>query len=177
METLPKSSVNILCTNVRGLGQFRKNRYRLNGVPYKIKEMVSSCRHIPTIYFCLETKLKSFHRRIRLPRGMRYIGETSCDSGQGGIFGFMDTCFSIEDRNRDVKVIVSKHAMFVRVKIGNEYLNLIPVYLPSNRTKLILSCKDLVTSPDFRERKREGGKKISSKEMGEMGFFHYNRLS
>ena len=44
-------------------------------------------------------------------------------------------------------------------------------------TKLILSCKDLVTSPDFRERKREGGKKISSKKMGEMGLSHYNRLS
>ena len=133
MQNLPKSSVNILCTNVRGLGQFRKNRYRLNGVPYKIKEMVSSCRHIPTIYFCLETKLKSFHRKIRLPKGMRYIGETSCDSGKGGIFAFMDNCFSIEDRKKDVKVIVSKHAMFVRVKIGNEYLNLVPVYLPSNR--------------------------------------------
>ena len=133
MNSLPKSPVNILCTNVRGLGQFKKNRYRLNGVPYKIKEMVSSCRHIPTIYFCLETKLKSFHRRIRLPKGMKYIGETSCDSGQGGIFGFMDNCYSIEDRKRDVKVIVSKHAMFVRVKIGNEYLNLVPVYLPSNR--------------------------------------------
>lgn len=133
MNSLPKKdyAVNIICSNVRGLGSFKKNNYCLSKIPYKIKEMVSSSKYIPTIFFCLETHLKSFHRQIRLPRGLKYIGETSHDSGKGGIFCFMSNCFSIENKDRDVKVIVSRYAMFVRVKIGTEYLNLIPVYLPS----------------------------------------------
>ena len=44
MNSLPKKdyAVNIICSNVRGLGSFKKNNYCLSKIPYKIKEMVSS---------------------------------------------------------------------------------------------------------------------------------------
>lgn len=139
-NTTVNSNVQIYCSNVMGLGFHNSNRFHLNRVPFKIKEMISACKHVNTIFFAMETKLKSFHRQIKLPRGYKYVGETSCDSASGGIYVFMSNCFTIENKARDVRVIYSKHAMFVRVKIGSEYLNLISVYLPSSKdeTKKIM---------------------------------------
>ena len=144
VNTTVNIPVQIYFSNVMGLGYHNNNKFHLNRVPYKIKEMISSCKHTPTIFFAAETKLKSFHRQIRLPKGYSYVGETSHDSASGGLFVFMSNCFSIENKAKDVRVIYSKHAMFVRVKIGSEYLNLIAVYLPSSKeeTKKIMQEVD-----------------------------------
>ena len=116
-NTTVNSNVQIYCSNVMGLGFHNSNRFHLNRVPFKIKEMISACKHVNTIFFAMETKLKSFHRQIKLPRGYKYVGETSCDSASGGIYVFMSNCFTIENKARDVRVIYSKHAMFLELKL------------------------------------------------------------
>ena len=108
--------------NVCGLGYHAKNKYRLEKVPYKIKELTSSSNYKPCLYFCVESKLKSFHKNIRLPRSLRYLGETSSDNGSGGIYAFADNVFEIENRASDVKVIQSSHALFLKVKIKDKFL-------------------------------------------------------
>ena len=122
--------------NICGLGYHAKNKYRLDKIPYKIKELCTSSNYKPTIYLCLETHLKSFHKNIRLPRSLRYLAETSSDSGSGGIYAFSDNIFEIENRASDVKVIESKHALYIKVKIKDEFLNLIIVYLPFSKNEV-----------------------------------------
>ena len=135
-------SVQIKFVNVFGIGKFEKNKFRLTGIPFKIKELVASSNYVPTIYVCLETKLKSFHKQIKLPRGTKYIGETSNDDGCGGIFCFMDNNLSIENRQNDVKVIVSKHALYFKIKVENQFLDLIAVYLPTERNEALSVIKE-----------------------------------
>ena len=136
-------SVQIKFVNVFGIGKFEKNKFRLTGIPFKIKELVASSNYVPTIYVCLETKLKSFHKQIKLPRGTKYIGETSNDDGCGGIFCFMDNNLSIENRQNDVKVIVSKHALYFKIKVENQFLDLIAVYLPTERNEALSVIKEI----------------------------------
>ena len=123
-------SLQIKFVNVFGLGHFSKSKFRLQGVPWKIKELVSEGNYIPTVYICVETKLTSFHKQIRLPKGTKYLAETSHDSASGGIFCFFDNSLTVENRKNDVKVIVSKHALFLRIKVKDQYVNLIAVYFP-----------------------------------------------
>ena len=130
MSTYFDIPFQIKFANVCGLGFHDKNKYRLEKVPYKIKELTSSSNYKPCLYFALETKLKSFHKNIRLPRSLRYLGETSSDCGTGGIYAFADNLFEIENRPSDVKVIETSHALFIKVKIKDKFLNLIIVYLP-----------------------------------------------
>lgn len=129
-----KNSFQIFSANVRGLGFFNKSKFRLSSVNYKLKELSAASKFIPSIFVCTETRLKSFHKKIRLPRGCRYGGETSGDDGKGGIFVYFDNTYSIKDRKNDVKTIVSKYAMFIRVYVGDQFINMLPVYL--------LSCKN-----------------------------------
>ena len=137
MDSPANISLQIKFVNVFGIGKFEKNKFRLNGVPFKLKEMVASSKYVPCVYVCLETKLKSFHKQIKLPKGTRYIGETSNDDGCGGIYCFMDNNLKIDDRSNDIKVIVSKHALYFRIKVENQYLNLIAVYLPCDTNDAI----------------------------------------
>ena len=77
-------NLQIKAVNICGLGIHKNSKYRTHPVPYKIKEIVSSAKYVPTIYGLLETQLNFNHRRIKLPRGIRYLGETSGDRSKGG---------------------------------------------------------------------------------------------
>ena len=89
------ASFQVKAANICGLGIHRSSKYRTHPIPYKIKEIVSSAKYIPTVYGLLETQLRCDHRRIKLPRGIRNLGETSGDrnegGGSGGIFLMHDS--------------------------------------------------------------------------------------
>ena len=52
-------------------------------------------------------------RKIKFPKGISYIGETSGDSGSAGVLVFADNNLKIENQS-DVETIVSKYALFVK---------------------------------------------------------------
>ena len=69
-------SFQVIAVNVQGLGG--KTRSKLNNktkkVSYKIKELISSTRYIPTFYILSETKRKCNFARLNLPNHVHYIG-------------------------------------------------------------------------------------------------------
>ena len=123
--------LNIKFVNIRGLGFYSKGKYKLEKVPYKIKEFTASSNYLPHIYVCLETKLKCSHKEIKLPRGCKYGGETSGNEASGGIFIYHDNLYEVLES----KTIISKYAMYIKYRIGDRIFNFIPVYLPSCSTK------------------------------------------
>ena len=143
MKNIP---IQILFSNVRGLGIHNKSKYRLNGINHKLTEFTASSKFVPSIYVCLETKLRSTHKKIKLPRGCKYGGETSGEDGRGGIFVYFDNLFSIKDRKNDVKTIVSKIALYIKVQVGDSFLNLIPVYLPSCTIQELVEILDKISN-------------------------------
>ena len=126
------SSFNIRFVNCRGLGLLSSNskRHRLNRISHKIKELEYSNNGIPSLYALLETKLKPSKNTPNLPNNCSYIGETS--GGKGGILLYSHN--SLETEN--FKVISSKHACYIRLKIKEKYIENIIVYLPCD----ILEC-------------------------------------
>ena len=125
--------LNIKFVNIRGLGFYSKGKYKLDKVPFKIKELTASANYKPHIYICLETKLKCSHKDIRLPNGCKYGGETSGNEASGGIFVYHDNLYEVIE----TKTIISKYAMYLKYKIGDRTYHFIPVYLPT------CSAKDL----------------------------------
>ena len=125
--------LNIKFVNIRGLGFYSKGKYKLDKVPFKIKELTASANYKPHIYVCLETKLKCSHKDIRLPNGCKYGGETSGNEASGGIFVYHDNLYEVIE----TKTIISKYAMYLKYKIGDRTYHFIPVYLPT------CSAKDL----------------------------------
>ena len=129
------------CVNVCGLGIHKSSKYRTHPIPHKIKEIVANAKYIPTLYGLLETQLNFDHRRIKLPRGLRYLGETSGNrengGGSGGIFLFNDNSIEISNRKQDIKVIVSEHAIFAKVKYFDVELQTIFVYIPHETKKCV----------------------------------------
>ena len=112
------------------MGNQKNKKIRINGVLPKVKELVSSAKYIPTLFICVETKLKFSHKRIKLPKDLRYLGETSGQECKAGIFVFHDKNITIEDRANDVRVISSQYAMYLKVKHGDKQIEIICVYLP-----------------------------------------------
>ena len=136
-------SFEIKFCNIMGLGHFDKGKYTFHGIPYKIKELVSSSQNANTIYFCFETKLNANRKRkIKFPKGISYIGETSGNSGSAGVLVFADNNLKIENQS-DVETIVSKYALFVKLKVGTEYFNLIGAYFPSDQRDCINIIKQI----------------------------------
>jgi hypothetical protein len=129
--------LSIKFTNVRGLGFFSKGKLNLSKVPFKIKELTCSANYVPSIFVCLETKLKSSHREIKLPKGCVYGGETSGNEPKAGIFVYHDNVFKI----METRTIISTHCMYLKYKIGDSIFHLIPTYLPSCST---LELKDML---------------------------------
>ena len=121
-------SFQIKCVNIRGLGIHKNSKFRTHKVPSKIKELVCSSSHLPTFYALTETKLRHDHRKIKLPFGLNYVGETSgCgrfsrndDTRRGGIFLFKDKSILVNDRKSDIRVISSEHAMYCRLLVSKD---------------------------------------------------------
>ena len=149
------ASFQVKAVNICGLGIHRSSKYRTHPIPYKIKEIVSSAKYIPTVYGLLETQLRCDHRRIKLPRGIRYLGETSGDrnegGGSGGIFLIHDSTIEILNKKQDINVIISEHAMYAKITYFDVTLNLIFVYLP-HETKQCL--ESLAAIDKFIEKKK-----------------------
>ena len=129
--------LNIKFCNVRGLGYFSRGKLNLSKIPYKIKELTCSANYIPSIFVCLETKLKSTHGEIKLPKGCKYGGETHGSQAKAGIFVYHDNLFEI----LETRTIISMHCMYLKYKIGDRTFHLIPTYLPSCST---IELKDML---------------------------------
>ena len=148
------SSFNVCFSNVRGLGAHNDKSFRTSKISPKILELVSSNDGAPTLYALLETKLKPNRKTIKLPNNMRYITETSSPCGSSGILIFLDKRLNVKDRAKDVFIIHSKHAIFVRVYIGEAFINNIIVYLPSTLKDCLLviqSIEMFLTSNNINE--------------------------
>lgn len=133
----------VKAVNVMGLCANSKSTFRNQGIPHKIKEVVSSSKYFPTLYCLTETKLKSNHQRIKLPRSLRYAGETSGITAKGGIFIFYDKNLIIENRKSDIAVITSQYAMYIKIKVKEKLFEIICVYLPSETKHCKSVLKDI----------------------------------
>lgn len=130
-------SFQIICVNVCGMGLHTRTKYRSHPIPYKIKEIVSTSKYVPTLYALLETKLRHDHKRIKLPNGLNYLGETSGGRNlagdytrNGGIFLFKEKSILVHDKKKHIRVISSQHAMYCKLFIDkNISLDLVIVYL------------------------------------------------
>ena len=139
-------SFQVIAVNVQGLGG--KTRSKLNNktktVSYKIKELISSTRYIPTFYILSETKRKCNFARLNLPNHVHYIGETSSGtSPSGGLYLFSDNIFTIEDKKTDVIVISPCHAIFAKLKVFDKSYEFICVYLPSDTKHCLKVLQDI----------------------------------
>ena len=134
-------SFQIKCCNVDGMGVHKKNTFRQHPTPPKIKELVSSAKHVPTLFCTLETQLRSDHRYIKLPKNVRYLKETSGNefARNGGIFIFGDSMIQVENKNLDLVVIQSMHSIYTRVKYLEYDINVISVYLPHQTRRCVES--------------------------------------
>ena len=134
-------SFQIKCCNVDGMGVHKKNTFRQHPTPPKIKELVSSAKHVPTLFCALETQLRSDHRYIKLPKNVRYLKETSGNefARNGGIFIFGDSMIQVENKNLDLVVIQSMHSIYTRVKYLEYDINVISVYLPHQTRRCVES--------------------------------------
>ena len=84
----------IFSANVKGLGSFNKSKFRLSGVNHKIKELSAAAKYQPSIFVLVESRLRSFHKKIRLPKGCKYGGESSgTEDSKGGIFVYFDNIY------------------------------------------------------------------------------------
>jgi len=133
----------IKAVNVMGLAVNSKSTFRNQGIPHKIKEIVASSRFLPTLYILTESKLKCNHQRIKLPRSLRYAGETSGITAKAGIFIFHDKNLIIENKQDDVVVISSQYAMYIKIKVNEQFFEIICVYLPSQNKHCKKVLKDI----------------------------------
>ena len=129
--------------NIMGLSANSKSKFRNQGIPFKIKEIVASSKYVPTLYILTETKLKCNHQRIKLPRSLRYAGETSGITAKAGIFIFHDKSLIIENRKDNVVVITSQYAMYIKIKVFQKSYEFICVYLPSENKHCQKVLKDI----------------------------------
>ena len=130
--------------NVMGLSANSKSSFRNQGIPHKIKEIVASSKFLPTLYILTESKLKCNHARIKLPRSLRYAGETSGIIAKAGIFIFHDKNLKIENKKDDIVVITSQYAMYIKIKVNEKFFEFICVYLPSENKH----CKNVLKDID-----------------------------
>ena len=130
---------------MRGLGALSNNdkSFRTQKISPKIIELISSNNGAPTLFALLETKLKPNRKIIKLPNNMRYITETSSSTGSSGILIFFDKRLNIKDRTKDVFIIHSKHAIFVRMYVGESFINNVIVYLPSSLKECLLVLQSI----------------------------------
>ena len=146
------SSFQILSSNVKGglsiLSKSNSN-FRSSGISYKINEVCSYAGNIPTIFCLSETKLKAGSSRIKLPRHVKYVGESSNQTSTAGILVFCDKRFEIENPN-DVISIATSNAMYVKVKYGTLFIELIILYLPSKTKECIAVLKKVESFIDSR---------------------------
>ena len=125
------------------LGTSSKRNFRMNSISFKIRELVSSAKYVPSLFILLETKLKCFHKKISLPKSTKYLGETSGIAAKAGIFLFTDRTILVENFKTDVCVISSTHAMYVKVKHNAITYEVICVYLPCETQKCLKVLDDI----------------------------------
>ena len=129
-------SFQIKFANCMGLGH-HNSTLNITKISHKVKEFVLSTDQTETIFILLETKLKPNSKSVRLPNRVKYIAETSCPSGSGGILVFADKHLLLHNPVLDVQTIVSKHALYFRIDIhGNIHDNIV-VYLPCDINECI----------------------------------------
>ena len=125
-----------------GLGHHNSS-LNITKISHKVKEFVLSTDQTETIFILLETKLKPHSKSVRLPNRVKYIAETSCPSGSGGILVFADKHLLSHNPVLDVQTIVTKHALYFRIDIhGNIHDNIV-VYLPCNVNECIKVLQDI----------------------------------
>ena len=121
-----KENFNIIFSNVRGLGSLCTNQigHRTNRISHKIQELDFSSQGIPSLYCLLETKLPADKNIPKLPRHLKFVGQTA--NKKGGILIYIHNSLEFDN----FKVIYSKYAVYVKIKIGTTFIENIIVYLP-----------------------------------------------
>ena len=122
----PDRNFNIVFSNVRGLGSLSTNQtgHRTNRISHKIQELDFSSQGIPSLYCLLETKLPADKNIPKLPKHLKFVGQTA--NKKGGILIYMHCSFQLET----FEIIYSKYAVYTKIKIGNLLLENIILYLP-----------------------------------------------